>query len=103
MGAEHRTEERVRAALRVSLGDTTGITRDVSASGLYFETDGWFAPGQPITLAVDIDTAGGKIALWCQGLVLRVDERGAQRGVAVRIVGSNLRAQPTPFVAASGA
>ena len=46
MGAEHRTEERVRAALRVSLGDVTGVTRDVSASGLYFETDGHFSPGR---------------------------------------------------------
>ena len=103
MGAEHRTEERVRAALRVSLGDVTGVTRDVSASGLYFETDGHFTPGQSITLAVDIDTASGKIALWCDGVVLRVDLHGAQRGVAVRIVESNLRAQPAAVAMASGA
>src|SRR3954469_20135318 len=101
MGAEQRTEERVRAALRVSLGDATGVTRDVSASGLYFETDRPFTAGQPITLAVDIDTAGGKIALWCEGIVVRVDGSGAQRGVAVRIVESNLKAQPAPSVAAS--
>jgi hypothetical protein len=103
MGPEHRTEERVRAALRVSLGDVTGVTRDVSASGLYFETDGQFMAGEPVSLAVDIDTATGKIALWCHGTVVRVEEHGAQRGVAVRILDSNLRAQADPVAVARGA
>jgi len=97
MGLEQRTEERVRASLRVSLGEVAGVTRDVSASGLYFETDGRFALGQSVTLAVDIDTASGKIALCCQGIVVRVEDGGIHQGVAVRIVESQLKACPTPM------
>lgn len=34
-----RGEERVSAALPVDLGAATGVTRDFSASGIFFETD----------------------------------------------------------------
>jgi len=93
-GAERRTEERVRAALPVGLGNVTGVTRDVSASGVYFETAAAVAPGQRIKLGIAIDTAGGQIALWCQGIVLRVDKHGPQYGVAARLLESEVRAQP---------
>ena len=98
--AEKRSEERVQAGLRVSLGSNTGLTRDVSASGLYFETEGCFVAGQAITLAVEIDTAAGKIALWCQGTVVRVEQRAREQGVAVQILESTLRADTLPLAAA---
>lgn len=88
--AEHRREERVRAALPVNIGNVVGITRDVSASGLYFETDAAFAAGNPIQFAIDIETPGGMMVLYCRGEIVRVEQRGAQRGVAVRIMESSL-------------
>ena len=100
VAAEKRSEERVQAGLRVRLGGNTGLTRDVSASGLYFETEGCFVAGEAITLAVEIDTAAGKIALWCQGRVVRVEPRGREQGVAVQILESSLRADSLPLAAA---
>ncbi len=93
--AEHRREERVRAALPVNLGNATGVTRDVSASGLYFETDAAFAAGSPINFAIDIETPGGMMVLSCRGEIVRVEKRGQQQGVAVRIVESSL-GNPAP-------
>lgn len=98
--AEKRGEERVQAGLRVSLAGSSGLTRDVSASGLYFEIEGSFVRGQAITLAVEIDTAAGKIALWCHGKVVRVEPRGREQGVAVQILESTLRADAVPLAAA---
>ena len=88
--AEHRREERVRAALPVNLGNAVGVTRDVSASGLYFETDATFAAGSPIQFAIDIETPGGMMVLSCRGEIVRVEKRGQQQGVAVRIIESSL-------------
>ena len=90
---EQRTEERVPAAFRVDLGGVEGTTRDVSASGLYFEAPAAFAPGAEIAFAIDIQTAGGAMLLACRGRVTRVERRGALQGVGVRIVESTLRAK----------
>jgi hypothetical protein len=97
---EKRTEERVPAGLRVMLGRHSGVTRDVSASALYLQTDASLSPGQSVTFAVEIETAAGKIALWCHGRVLRTDDHGPLQGVAVRILESTLRADAIPVAAA---
>ena len=40
MPQSHRSEERVSMKVPVTLpGGCTGMTRDISASGIYFETD----------------------------------------------------------------
>lgn len=101
--AEHRREERVRAALPVNLGDAVGITRDVSASGLYFETEASFAAGSPIQFAIDIETPGGMMVLYCRGEIVRVEPRGAQQGVAVRIMESSLGNPAAPKAVARSA
>lgn len=95
--AERRTEERVRAALPVTLGGITGTTRDVSASGLYFEAEASFLPGQRIMLAVEIDTAAGKLSLCCEGNIVRVDKHDGRQGAAVHITKSSLRTGPAPY------
>ena len=93
MGAEeHRREQRVRAALRVGLdNNAVGVTRDVSASGIFFETDASFDPGGPISFHIEIDTPGGAMVLSCRGEIVRVEQRDAKLGVAVRIVESVLK------------
>ena len=97
--AERRTEERVRAALPVTVDGSSGITRDVSASALYFEAEGAFFPGQRIMLVVGIDTAAGKISLCCEGKVVRVDKHDGQQGAAVLIARSTLKTGTVPVVA----
>lgn len=92
-GSEQRSEERVPAALPVELENATGLTRDVSPSGLYFETDGDFSAGTVISFAVNFDTPAGKMVLNCQGEIVRVVRGKAKLGVAVKIFDSTLRPQ----------
>ena len=92
---EQRRDERVPAALRVSVDGAVGLTRDVSASGIFFETDAAYAPGSDIRFTVDIGTPGGDMVLSCHGNIVRVEHRGSKVGVAVRITESDIRPVPT--------
>ena len=87
-GREHRKEERFNTALAVDLGGATGITQDVSASGIFFETDAAYAPGSAISFAVALDTPGGKMQLKCEGEIIRVEPRNGRVGIAVKITQS---------------
>jgi hypothetical protein len=87
---DHRREERVRAALPVDLEGATGITRDVSASGIFLETDASCATGSSTSLAIDFDTPGGKMTMSCAGEIVRVEPRGTRLGIAVKILQSTL-------------
>lgn len=64
------------------------MTRDVSASGIFFETEASDSLGGLISFTVEIDTPGGKRMLKCQGDVVRVEPCDARVGVAVQIVES---------------
>jgi hypothetical protein len=94
--SEQRREERVPAALQVRLDGATGLTRDVSASGIFFETEAAYAAGSEIAFAVDLDTPGGKMVLNCKGSIVRVEHGPARLGVAVRITESTIRAVAPP-------
>jgi len=87
---ENRGRERVCTALPVRLGNATGMTRDVSASGIFFETDAADAVGNMVSLTVEFDTLRGKRMLSCQGDVVRIESRDAKIGVAVRIIESTM-------------
>jgi len=92
-GADKRVERRVAAVLPVTLGNLengNSKTRDVSASGLFFETDASLAPGAEIHLAVEIDTPAGRRVLKCQGTIVRVERLENRLGCAVKIVESLL-------------
>lgn len=87
---DQRREERVSAVLPVDLGTATGITSDVSASGIFFETDASYAFGSAMDLAVEFETPGGKMMLKCHGTIIRVEPRGKRVGVAVKITESTI-------------
>jgi hypothetical protein len=89
---EQRREERVPAALRVGLDNGSGVTRDVSASGVFFETETGYAPGSTIRFTIDLGAPGGNMVLSCQGDIVRVENRGGRIGVAVKITESSIRA-----------
>jgi hypothetical protein len=88
---EQRKDERVPAALRVSVDGAVGLTRDVSASGIYFETETSYAAGSDIRFTVDIGTPSGDMVLSCQGNIVRVENHGSRIGVAVKITASSIR------------
>ena len=84
-----RTEAREGAALTLHLDDgMSGMTRDVSTSGVYFESDADQAVGSVIDFTIDFDTPSGPLHLKCHGEVVRTERRGSRIGAAVKILQS---------------
>jgi len=82
---DKRREERVCAVLPVNLGNAEGLTCNVSASGIFFETAATLAVGEMIDFKVEFDTPAGKWVLKCRGNIVRTEERDNRLGVAVKI------------------
>lgn len=78
---------RHQGKLPVKLKDCKGITRDFSSSGIFFETDRSFSPGQPIEFTIMLEYADprGPIQMECRGEIVRVEESGQKIGVAAAI------------------
>lgn len=87
-----RKEERIVTALPVKLGEAIGLTRDVSAAGIFFEIDAACTPGSEISFALELDTPTGKIMLKCKGSIVRTESRNNKLGVAVKISESVMEA-----------
>jgi hypothetical protein len=85
---DKRKGERVSASLPVAVGGVPGTARDVSATGIFFETDASYRIGSPIDLALDLDTPWGKVMFKCAGTIVRVEQRDKKVGVAVRFTDS---------------
>jgi hypothetical protein len=85
-GREKRGEERVSASLPLNVGGVSAIARDVSASGMFFETDAVLSVGRPIDVALDLDTPWGKVIFKCTGKVIRLEPHDRKVGVAVRFI-----------------
>jgi len=84
---EQRRELRNKGKLPVELGSGKGVTRDFSSSGIYFETDRSFSPGQAIefTIVLRHIDPNSPVRLKCQGEIVRVEEDGSIMGVAAAI------------------
>jgi hypothetical protein len=86
---DKRRGQRILTALPVFLKNAQGITRDVSASGVYFMTsEAICALGELINFSVELRRREGTMVLKCQGDVVRTEPRASEFGVAVRIVDS---------------
>ncbi len=69
----------------------SGVTRNVSASGVFLETDVDYALGDEISVAIEIDgLRGEKIMSKRKGQVVRVEHRDGKAGLAVKTVASTL-------------
>ena len=92
MARDSRQNVRVSAKVPVRLEDEShGFTRDVSPNGVYFVVDDQLEPGQAIRFAIEFaDVAGRPLHLNCAGKVVRVEDSGGSRGVAVSILESRL-------------
>ena len=92
LAVENRRGERMSVTRPVRLGSRTGITRNISTSGIFFETDVDYAPGSEIIFAIELDgPAERNLILRCRGMVVRVEHRAGKVGVAVEIVASQAR------------
>jgi hypothetical protein len=87
--SDKRRGQRILTALPVFLKHAQGITRDVSASGVYFMTpEAICALGDLICFSVELHRREGKLVLKCRGDVVRTEPRASEFGVAVRIIDS---------------
>jgi PilZ domain-containing protein len=84
--ADRRQARRYRVALPIELEHGTGLTRDLSACGVFFETDVLFSVGVTISFSLVLEYADyvGPVRLQCQGEVVRVERYEDNGGVAVR-------------------
>jgi hypothetical protein len=86
---EKRKGQRIHTALPVVLKDAHGVTRDVSASGLFFWTSEIACElGQLISFSIEIKRPKGRMRLKCQGDVIRTEPRPCKVGIAVKIIES---------------
>ncbi len=83
-----RQEVRISLSVPIELATETGVTRNVSISGVYFECQGGYEVGDSITFALVLDHADpqGQLRVHCRGTVLRVDPAPTGIGIAVQIV-----------------
>ena len=91
MSDMRRTEQRVSAVMPLNLDSgAIGVTRDISPSGIFFETDTEMTSGSSIHFSLEFDNPTGKLILTCSGQIVRVERAGGKLGVAAKIVESRL-------------
>jgi hypothetical protein len=71
----------------VEFAGGTGLTRDLSTTGVYFTCDKQLRVGARLSLAIMLDDtmADMPVRAEYEGTIVRVDEQGGKVGVAVRI------------------
>ena len=62
----HRRQRRTITELPTSIGGNQGLTRDISASGLFIVQMSAQEVGSRIDFTVDLDTVSGKLKLCCE-------------------------------------
>ena len=84
---ERRETKRHQIEVPVNFGRGTGISKDISFSGIYFITKELLEAGEPLKLAFELEYAipGKSLQLDCQGHVLRVEQLNGTYGIAAKI------------------
>ena len=84
---------RVKACFPVrTASGVSGLTTDISATGLFFELDEKQELGSVISFSVELDTPGGKLTIVCEGKVVRVEEEAGKVKVATKIMSQSIEA-----------
>jgi hypothetical protein len=86
-GSEARVAPRFTADMPVLAGGGQGVARDLSSSGVFFETNGSFSAGQPIEFSIVLEHLypDRPVRLNCKGSIVRVEQKGTKVGVATTI------------------
>lgn len=81
-----RKEQRVESKLAIALDGGTGISRNVSASGIYFETEVPLREGASVSFSVAFTNPEGQpVRMFCAGWVVRTERLEGKTGVGARI------------------
>ena len=92
-GRTRRRAGRLKTTLPVVMefGGESGITRDVSLSGVLLEMDTAYAVGSTVHFVIEHPTASGMMAMESTGTVIRVEKLGNKFGVAVKLLSQRLK------------
>ena len=84
---EKRSLQRIHVEIPVYIGQEETISRDVSCSGIYFQTDQSFIEGDDLNFTLELIYAlpGKQIKLNCQGEAVRIEQHGEKFGIAAKI------------------
>lgn len=83
---DERGAARFDKHLPVHTAEGTGTTHNISAQGVYYETDQEPRTGALVDFDVEYTLQGRRHRLQCEGKVVRVEPRGSRVGVAARLV-----------------
>jgi hypothetical protein len=83
-----RSAERLMAELPIEINGACGTTKNISATGVYFETTTPQEPGSKVNFAVEVTINDKKIKMVCSGSVIRIDRNNGKVGIAVQLVHS---------------
>lgn len=87
-GRPRRSADRCISELPIEINGAQGITRNISATGVYFETTIEPAPGSKVQFTVDVMVEGEALKMVCSGEVVRVDHKEGTVGIAVKLANS---------------
>jgi hypothetical protein len=91
MSEQRRRQQRVPSAIPFTLDDGSGaVTRDLSPSGVFFETEGELAVGSVVRFALEFDNPSGDLLFQCVAQVVRVRHQNGKLGVGAEIIESHL-------------
>lgn len=83
---DQRSAVRFDTMLPVEIAGREGATHNISAQGVYFETDVQQRIGALVNFSVEFTLNGRKHRLLCEGKVVRVEANGDRIGVAARLI-----------------
>jgi hypothetical protein len=96
---DQRAAVRFDTQMPVHTAQGPGTTHNISARGVYFETDVEPRTGALVNISIEYTLQGRKHRLLCEGKVVRVEPQGSRVGVAARLVGplfEEEEVQPAP-------
>jgi hypothetical protein len=77
-----RRDERFESDLPIKLDLGEGVLRNVSASGVYFETEADLKPGDSLRFTLEFSGVDiGVVSARCEVRVVRVEPHGTRKGV----------------------
>lgn len=84
--SEQRAAVRFDTSMPVRIAGAEGATHNISAHGVYFETDVQQRIGSLVNLTVEYTLYGRTHRLQCEAKVVRVDRQDGRIGVAARLL-----------------
>lgn len=83
---EHRAAQRFGVAVRLTIDGDEGATHDLSATGLYFQSERSYEVGASLELVLEFPGAGRTHPLTCEAQVVRVTPAGDGFNIAVHLL-----------------